>query len=703
MQEAALTLLTNSVWQAGLLASAGVLTSRVLARASAARRHTIWSMLLWSACLLPFATLLDAGERPAFDGGQETAATSVERQAAGVATVVANGEPVSGENAGSEEESGPLGAVMPVRAPAAMSRIILAVYAIVASILLIGIGIDVVRMMRLKARSRMLPRVTSEALAQHRLAWGVRRRVRYGASADIETPVFVGLVSPMLLLPARRIGEMTAAEIEQVGAHELAHAQRRDDWHSLLERTLRAFFFFNPAVQWMCTRIALEREMACDVWVVTRARATPDEYATTLLRIAERAVFTRRTRYASAFTGSCLRRRVEWLLAADFSARRPVSLGRTSFACATLLLAASAVVSGPSVAFTIQNAAAIVIPALPAASPGVDEAIDQLEAAGYSGAVLIARDGRVVTHRGFGVTNRSTKTEVTRETHFNSGALAKTLTAAAILKLEEQGRLSVNDRLSRWIGELPGVKNTATIHDLLVHGAGLTSQKEPVYDDDRGRFLTRVKNAPPEFAPGSKLRHTDIGYSVLAAIVEIAAGMPYEQFVRKNLIEPAGMGDTWFQNEPARGNVAYEYSRSHDPNSAVGTRAYTWGRRGAMGIYSNVGDLYRWQFALDSGLLTQRSLDRMRGVGIDNPWRSETGYGMETRTSSRGTTVHHLLSGWPGNSIELMNDPAARLTIALIIDNRVSWSSPRYDALARMALGNADASDLRHILYVVRD
>src|SRR5262245_37046224 len=168
-------------------------------------------------------------------------------------------------------------------------------------------------------------------------------------------------------------------------------------------------------------------------------------------------------------------------------------------------------------------------------------------------------------------------------------------------------------------------KNHIKLHHLLVHASGLTPPSQPVFAQTAEAFIAGLRNTPSEFTPGSRQRHTDIGYSALALVVERASGMPYEEFVRRELLEPAGLQHTFFDPDAPQ-DVALEYSETFDANSAVGTRPYLWGRRGAMGIVTTVGDLYRWHQALESGLFTAQQRERMYSAHIDNPWGSVTGY-----------------------------------------------------------------------------
>jgi hypothetical protein len=151
------------------------------------------------------------------------------------------------------------------------------------------------------------------------------------------------------------------------------------------------------------------------------------------------------------------------------------------------------------------------------------------------------------------------------------------------------------------------------------------------------------------------------------------------------------MRETYFEPEAARVPVAAEYSSPVDASSRVGARPYLWGRRGGMGVVSTVEDLVRWHRALENGLLGRYALVQIYGAERDARRGVVTGYGWETTRSLSGTAVHRLLSGWPGNSVELAYEPATRTVVALVIDTRVDWSRPRYDELLAVVQG-ADAA-----------
>lgn len=143
---------------------------------------------------------------------------------------------------------------------------------------------------------------------------------------------------------------------------------------------------------------------------------------------------------------------------------------------------------------------------------------------GYSGAVLVAQNGEIILHKGYGLADRERRIQNTPSTLFHVASVGKIFTAAAVLKLEMQGKLKTSDLISKYLGEFPKEKSGATIHHLLTHTAGLTVDGSTPDYSSRKAFVQSVKDAPVESKPGEKYRYTNAGYIVLAAIVEEVSG-----------------------------------------------------------------------------------------------------------------------------------------------------------------------------------
>jgi CubicO group peptidase (beta-lactamase class C family) len=234
----------------------------------------------------------------------------------------------------------------------------------------------------------------------------------------------------------------------------------------------------------------------------------------------------------------------------------------------------------------------------------LDRYVARLAAYGYSGSVLVARGGRVLLDKGYGLADRARGRPYTPETLFDVASISKQFTAAAILKLEMEGKLAVEDPLGKFFPAAPPDKAGITLHQLLTHTSGLADtfgeEYEPV---TRHELLRRVFASAPLGPPGRRYRYSNGGYSVLAAVVEVASGQSYDSYLRGRLFEPAGMRHTGFRLPPAAlALLAHGYGPEGDwgtpldhPWAADGPY---WDLRGNGGILSTTGDLYRWHLAL---------------------------------------------------------------------------------------------------------
>ena len=171
-----------------------------------------------------------------------------------------------------------------------------------------------------------------------------------------------------------------------------------------------------------------------------------------------------------------------------------------------------------------------------------------LTAADFRGNLLVARRGVILFCKGYGKSDREDGVPYDRSTVFSIGSITKQFTAAAILKLEMQGKLHVEDTLSKHLPGVPEDKRAITLHHLLTHTSGLESDFagdfEPVGRDE---YVRRILASKLRSKPGEIWFYANSGYSLLGAIVELVSGKPYEQFLRENLFLPAGMKETGYR------------------------------------------------------------------------------------------------------------------------------------------------------------
>jgi CubicO group peptidase (beta-lactamase class C family) len=254
-------------------------------------------------------------------------------------------------------------------------------------------------------------------------------------------------------------------------------------------------------------------------------------------------------------------------------------------------------------------------------------------------------------------------------------------TAAAILLLEQEGRLRVSDSLGRFFPQLSGREGQVTLSQLLTHTDGLTRQNAPVYRSDPRQFIQAVATSPDSFAPGEGYRYNDFGHSILGLIVEQVSGMPYEAFIHQRFLQPAGLAQTGFENEPV-GPYAVEYAGPAGNQYPIPPRSYTWGRRGSLGMVSTAGDMYRWIQALDDPRIVPPSVrERMyRSYGPTN-WGAERGYGWDRIRQRNGMVLWRRVAGTPGMEGEILHDPAGRWTAVILVNSRVEWRFRVWDDL----------------------
>lgn len=271
----------------------------------------------------------------------------------------------------------------------------------------------------------------------------------------------------------------------------------------------------------------------------------------------------------------------------------------------------------------------------------------RLSGFGYSGAVLIVRDNKVIIRKGYGFANRDEKIPNTPNTVFDVGSFAKTFTAAAILQLDASRKLKITDPIGKYLSNVPADKTNITIQQILTHTSGLRSDFGTYEDITREQALERIFKIPLGFAPGSKYAYSNGGYVVLAAIVESAAGVPYRAYIKKNIFEPVGMTSTGFWGKLAPPVKPSLIARGHNEFAEAGNPLKwsdtTWYDLGGGMVLSTVDDLYKWVSALkDYKILSREATARMLTPAAPETLRDgRYGYGWWIKETPQKTLIHH--------------------------------------------------------------
>jgi CubicO group peptidase (beta-lactamase class C family) len=244
------------------------------------------------------------------------------------------------------------------------------------------------------------------------------------------------------------------------------------------------------------------------------------------------------------------------------------------------------------------------------ADPGIqniDRILSRLEKDGMNGVILIRSRDKVLLHKAYGFADREKNRRMKTTTGFDIGSLVKSMTAAGILKLEEQGKLSTADPLSRFFPSAPEDKKNITIAQLLSHTSGMADMFGKDYDVvSRDWLEEKALTAALVSAPGEKRLYSNSGYSLLAVIIEKVSGKSYEKFIREEVFKPAGVGRIgyvlakWKTDDLAVGY--WEGKRWGSPlDKKWAEDGPSWNLRGNGGMIGTVAETSRWYEALLDG------------------------------------------------------------------------------------------------------
>jgi D-alanyl-D-alanine carboxypeptidase len=249
----------------------------------------------------------------------------------------------------------------------------------------------------------------------------------------------------------------------------------------------------------------------------------------------------------------------------------------------------------------------------------------------FSGVVLVARHGKVLLQKGWGLANRETGAPVTLDTRFRIGSMNKMFTAVATLQLVEAGKLKLDDPIGKYLPDYPNkdVASKVTVRHLLTHTGGTGDIFGPDFEKNRltlrehGDYLKLYGSRGLDHEPGAEFRYSNYGFVLLGALIEKVTGMSYYDYVRAKVFQPAGMTSTasLAENENVP-NRSIGYTKDNGkwvPN----TGTLPWRGTSAGGGYSTAGDLLRFAQALESGkLISKASL-----AAATTPYKEHYGFG----------------------------------------------------------------------------
>jgi beta-lactamase regulating signal transducer with metallopeptidase domain len=363
----AMTTLLNGIWQGGILAVAMRLLLKLLPRLNPTTRFTVLWLTLLAIVAVPVRpvsrglSVPGPSTKPVVLSAKSTPATralpsetrKANLEAAGPATPlesVPQAMAKSGRPSGWARQMWNAGSAISSTATAAVSlspirirsgRVLRAfemVWALLSLAMLTRLGFGYQELRRLKSGATPAPEEMQLWLRGLCARNGVHRQVRLLVSTDIPAPISLGFLTPAVLIPQDLLDALSDSELEHIVLHELSHLKRRDDWTNLTQKVIEAVLPIQPAIYWIGRRMALEREMACDDWVIA-ATGTARRYASSLVKVAELSRWEDAGILAAGAGGnrSQLLRRVHHALDRTRNSTPKLAIGPLGVAVATIL------------------------------------------------------------------------------------------------------------------------------------------------------------------------------------------------------------------------------------------------------------------------------------------------------------------------------------------------------------------------------
>jgi CubicO group peptidase (beta-lactamase class C family) len=311
----------------------------------------------------------------------------------------------------------------------------------------------------------------------------------------------------------------------------------------------------------------------------------------------------------------------------------------------------------------------------------------------FSGVVLVEKSGRVIFEKAYGFADREKRLRNTPETRFHIASVSMQFTAGAILRLVDQGSVTLDEHASDFVQGVEGA-DKITIRDLLTERSGLPDINAlPDYDDvvlqQHQTPLTLVKaieGKPLLFEPGSKFLHEEhSAYNLLALIVEKKTGLPFEAALDKLVFRPVGLTASGADDDSAT-NDKY-MAKGYEPEGAYDlkpAKAIHWSAKtGNASVYTTASDEARWVQALFNGHALSAA---SRDAALDTSLR--VGYGWFKGELKRfGKTAYYMNGRSPGFSSFVLYLPDTQTTVVLLGNVYSSATTPMGYDIAALSLG----------------
>ncbi len=287
----------------------------------------------------------------------------------------------------------------------------------------------------------------------------------------------------------------------------------------------------------------------------------------------------------------------------------------------------------------------------------IADLVQAYESVGFTGAVLAAKDGRVVAAVGVGSADPDGRDPITPSTLFEIASITKPFTAVAVMRLVQEGQLGLDDPISKHLPGVPEDCAAITIRHLLQHTSGIPGTNSQGAGDDLSVVLPVFLKGGPQHEPGTHWEYWNQGYSLLSEIIARASDESYTDYCREAIFVPAGMTHSLFTGDaaPQGASVAVGQSGRGAPRSALEHPygSYGFQYRGMGGLVTSVWDLWRW----DRALVGTKLLNEASKKEMFTPGEGSYGLGWFILKNKRGRLMQSHNGGVRGFACEVRRYP----------------------------------------------
>jgi CubicO group peptidase (beta-lactamase class C family) len=317
----------------------------------------------------------------------------------------------------------------------------------------------------------------------------------------------------------------------------------------------------------------------------------------------------------------------------------------------------------------------------------LDRAVLRAELGRFWGAVLVQRRGEVLLAKGYGYANEQLA-PIGPDSLFDVGSVAKMFTAAAVLRLEQEGRLALSDPLSTFFPDAPPAAKDITLHHLLSHTSGKSDREgaiQPLNFQDRDRAVELFLRSRSANRPGEAFEYCNGGYVVLAAVIEVVTKQPLEQAMRRLVLAPAKLDHSGFLDGEGLDPTKQTTRLISGPPSRRGlmldkrVEPWAWGLRGAGGLCTSLDDLRAWEHAIR----THAVLNEAQTAKWFTPVKSGYALGWQVGTDDQGRRTLRHGGATRGYRCDLLRYPDDEVLIAVLTGDS-SNPATIADALAKV-------------------